>query len=96
MKWSITLMILLLMVSSVLLRPLPIYIGYQVVQKVEACKTALNVVEREGYKILLKSSLASLSESRAELTEECSSSSVSYCLIVPGTNPLVFLRVEEG
>lgn len=96
MNWGITLMISLLIVSSVLLRPLPIYMGYQVVQKLEACRTALNIVERYGYKILLKSSLESLSESRAELTEECSSSSVSYCLIIPGTNPLVFLKVEGG
>ncbi|MCS7102361.1 MAG: hypothetical protein NZ992_00580 [Candidatus Korarchaeum sp.] len=96
MKWPLALITSLLIVSLAILKPLPIYLGYQVAWKVDVCETALSIVRKEGYRLLLNYALETPHGTRAELVEECNSPSISYCLIIPGTNPLRFLKVEKG
>ena len=99
MKWVLATMVALLIISLAFLKPISIHQGYQVLWKEEVCEEALSVVRSKGYRLLLND--ASLtqeprSEVRVELTEECDSDSIAYCLIIPGTNPLKFLKVEKG
>ncbi|RDD53850.1 MAG: hypothetical protein BA066_02285 [Candidatus Korarchaeota archaeon NZ13-K] len=97
MRWVLAITASLLMVSIVLLKPAAIHFGYQVSWKRDACLKALTIVEDEGYKLLLRDTSArELGSLGAELTEDCDSAGLAYCLIIPGTDPLVFLKVERG
>lgn len=89
MNWVLSIPIALLILMLAVLRPLWIHPGYQVAYKSDACREALTEVRELGYKLLLNSH-------SSYLTEECSSSKMAYCLVIPGTKPLKFLRVEEG
>lgn len=92
MRWALALTIAFLVLMFVFSKPISIHQGYQVVWKGDVCMKALDIVKTEGYKLLLKE----VGLEGAELTESCSSSSIAYCLIIPGTVPLKFLKVEKG
>ncbi|MEM3481291.1 MAG: hypothetical protein QW576_06370 [Candidatus Korarchaeum sp.] len=100
MRWALAMISSLLIISSALLRPVSIHLGYQVIWKEEVCGKALNILRDRGYRLLirgtLESELGAESDIKAELTEHCNSFRQAYCLVIPGTSPLKFLKVERG